>query len=405
MHIQNFFTSIILSAVAALPLSAARDPSDPGLCFSNPTPRWNAAVPYNISTTFRRGLCQVSVTFSDDRFPVLFFTTTQALDNCGAGEVNQIRLPTAVPNGIATIEQTCAWSSGSLCVSVSIEGGAGDPTLFTETGHFTVERLCANDFAVTTTDVDAPLLEPTSFGTNTISVVAASTTPSTDPLTPSRAGATVGRGTPGGTPTNIGEPSNEATSSPTWISTAIMTLMTSTTKSTGTPTPPTSVFIPQTHTVNLDYSGNAFVPNQVSATVGDVIQFMFLSPGHSIIETSLQFPCIPEIEGFVSGSETSPGRNFNNSISLTVTKLNPRYFACGEVDHCQKGMVFAVNAGDLRFSQFVGNIKSSATRSTTNSQTVTFSPLSSVDISNEALPTACSVCPTTASIPSTSTVL
>ncbi|KAF3107607.1 hypothetical protein TWF102_006988 [Orbilia oligospora] len=382
----------------------ARDPNDPGLCFSNPAPRWNVDTPYNISTTFRRGLCQVSVTFSDNRFPVLFFTTTQALDDCGEGEVNQIRLPTAVPNGIATIEQTCAWSSNSLCVSVSVEGGANDPSLFAETGHFTVERLCAKGITAVSTGTavmsipiskdfqsspspssipEDPLLRPTNPDGATIPLTSLSTFSSTDDA--------LDRRLPVNTPT------------PSWGGTTFMTRFTS--KPTSTPL--TSTFVPQTHTVNLDYSQNAFVPNQVEATVGDVVQFMFLSPGHNIMETSLQFPCTPEIKGFESGLDTNPGRNFNNSISFTVTKLNPRYFACGQPEHCQSGMVFAVNAGELRFSQFLGNIKSSATSSLASRETATSSGiagLNSINVDNNAAPTVCSVCPTTASMPATSTV-
>ncbi|KAF3263473.1 hypothetical protein TWF192_005754 [Orbilia oligospora] len=389
----------------------ARDLNDPGLCFSNPTPRWNVDVPYNISTTFRKGLCQVSVTFSDSRFPVLFFTTTQALDDCGDGEVNQIRLPTAVPNGIATIEQTCAWSSNSLCVSVSIEGGANDPTLFTETGHFTVERLCAKGITAVATGTavmslpiskdfqsspspssipEDPLLGPTNPDGATIPSTSLSTSSPTDDA--------LDRRLPVNTPT------------PSWGGTTFTTVTKFTSKPTSTSL--TSTFVPQTHTVYLDYSQNAFVPNQVEATVGDVVQFMFLSPGHTIMETSLQFPCTPESEGFESGLDTNPGRNFNNSISFTVTKLNPRYFACGQPEHCQSGMVFAVNAREPRFSQFVGNIKSSATSTSSatslaSRETATssgFVGLNSVNVDNNAALTVCSVCPTTASMPATSTV-
>jgi plastocyanin len=88
-------------------------------------------------------------------------------------------------------------------------------------------------------------------------------------------------------------------------------------------------------------------PNQVTAQVGDTVTFVFKQANHTATESTLQDPCSPKAGGFDSGfipvaadvTEDFPLAQFN------VVDTNPRFVYCKQANHCQQGMVFAINAG------------------------------------------------------------
>ncbi|KAF3084529.1 hypothetical protein TWF706_000748 [Orbilia oligospora] len=142
------------------------------------------------------------------------------------------------------------------------------------------------------------------------------------------------------------------------------TMITSTTESLSLPPSVPSMLAPQTHTVYLNHTRNTFKPIHKNATLGDVIRFVFLSPNHSVVETSFEYPCTPKEGGFASGSNINLNQRFNNSVSFTVDSLDPRYFACGQLGHCQTQEIFAINVNSFRFSQFAANIQPLVTEPT-----------------------------------------
>ncbi|KAK6357232.1 hypothetical protein TWF718_001555 [Orbilia javanica] len=285
-------------------------------------------------------------------------------------------IPRGAPNGKAIIEQMCPFLAQKLCVGIMIEGGLGDPDAFTQIDHFTERRLCAEKTFVpqsAPSTFDPALSTTQTEGTSTVLQAAEETSSYTTDVALSRllsAGATSSASTP-----------------TTFLTTVYISSKTTSTSKTQ-----------KTHMVHLDYGKNTFRPNQVFGEVGDIVQFFFLAPGHTVIETSLDDPCTPS-GGFESGPETrsdlvSAGRHFNNTMSFTITMLNPRYFSCGRPGHCQNGMVFAVNANETVFSKFLQNIPS-LPKSTLPSQTsIVATQALALNSNNKPIPTICSVCPT-----------
>ncbi|KAH9936873.1 uncharacterized protein BXZ73DRAFT_100288 [Epithele typhae] len=111
----------------------------------------------------------------------------------------------------------------------------------------------------------------------------------------------------------------------------------------------------------------AFSPNNINATKGEVITFLFNGmPGnHTVAQSSFATPCEPLASGFDSGyvlvknGTSGPFPTFN----LTITdETTPIWFYCAQVlgpngplAHCPAGMVGAINApgtGDHVFASF-----------------------------------------------------
>ncbi|KAF8582487.1 hypothetical protein K439DRAFT_152152 [Ramaria rubella] len=108
-------------------------------------------------------------------------------------------------------------------------------------------------------------------------------------------------------------------------------------------------------TINVGASsGSPFVytPNNVTAAVGDVINFQFTgSPGaHSVSQASFAAPCAQLAGGFDSGFVTVPSgfTGAPQEWNLTVTDVSkPIWFYCKQTvpsPHCIAGMVGAINA-------------------------------------------------------------
>jgi hypothetical protein len=100
--------------------------------------------------------------------------------------------------------------------------------------------------------------------------------------------------------------------------------------------------------------GNALVfnPAFITAAQGDTISFQFLNKNHSVTQSTFAKPCERQStpsQGITSGFQ--PVAADAQSVpqwSFTVNNATaPLWFFCGQtnpVSHCQKGMVFSVNA-------------------------------------------------------------
>ncbi|KAL0580438.1 hypothetical protein V5O48_001591 [Marasmius crinis-equi] len=109
-------------------------------------------------------------------------------------------------------------------------------------------------------------------------------------------------------------------------------------------------------------------PEFVNASVGDVIRFTFKQKNHTVTQSTLESPCSPLSSGFDSGFvpvADSVTSGFPQA-QLTVEKTDPVWIYCRQANHCQQGMVFAVNPGD-KFEAF----KAAATGNNTSSTTAT----------------------------------
>ena len=104
-----------------------------------------------------------------------------------------------------------------------------------------------------------------------------------------------------------------------------------------------------------------FVPNQLNASVRNVIHFWFLKLNHTLTQLTLEDPCTlnggfdTDFQFFNSLNQT------NKTLNYVVLNTDPVWFFCHQtidMPHCRKGMVFAFNpAGNM--NQYLANAKSS----------------------------------------------
>ncbi|KAF2637515.1 hypothetical protein P280DRAFT_552183 [Massarina eburnea CBS 473.64] len=107
----------------------------------------------------------------------------------------------------------------------------------------------------------------------------------------------------------------------------------------------------QTYTVQVGNGDHKFKPDVVQAAVGDIIEFDFFPPNHSVVRAEYKFPCIPyEMtgagkQGFFSGFNpvdavlSSPPK-----YSLRINDTSPTFFYCSAPGSCiTYGMVGVIN--------------------------------------------------------------
>lgn len=69
----------------------------------------------------------------------------------------------------------------------------------------------------------------------------------------------------------------------------------------------TTSSVQQTHTISVGNGDHKFNPSVTQASVGDLIEFDFFPPNHSVVRAEYKFPCIPYEDtgidkvGFFSG--------------------------------------------------------------------------------------------------------
>jgi len=91
-------------------------------------------------------------------------------------------------------------------------------------------------------------------------------------------------------------------------------------------------------------AGLVYTPQFVNADVGDVVEFDFRAMNHTVTQSSLDLPCMALPGGAKSGFRPNPANTPGVQIfKFTVSTDKPQWFYCGQADHCEKGMVFAIN--------------------------------------------------------------
>lgn len=89
-------------------------------------------------------------------------------------------------------------------------------------------------------------------------------------------------------------------------------------------------------------------PASVTANPGDVVVFTFKQKNHTATQSTLANPCTKAAGGFDSGfipvaDTVTAGFPV---AQYTVVDTNPVYVYCAQANHCQSGMVFAINPGN-----------------------------------------------------------
>ncbi|KAF8872475.1 hypothetical protein BD779DRAFT_1572842, partial [Infundibulicybe gibba] len=101
--------------------------------------------------------------------------------------------------------------------------------------------------------------------------------------------------------------------------------------------------------------GLTFSPNTISgANVGDIIIFQFQFKNHSVTQSTFRNPC--QQSGLSSPFEPVRSLHSMPEFLLLVNDTRPTWYFCAQtvpVDHCQMGMVFAINpTADKTFDMF-----------------------------------------------------
>ncbi|KAH7910634.1 hypothetical protein BJ138DRAFT_1064855 [Hygrophoropsis aurantiaca] len=97
-----------------------------------------------------------------------------------------------------------------------------------------------------------------------------------------------------------------------------------------------------------------FNPSNVNANPGDIVIFTFKQANHTATQSTLANPCQMAPGGFDSGFMPVSASNTDGpfpAAQFTVQNTNPVWVYCRQANHCQQGMVFAINPGD-KFAAF-----------------------------------------------------
>ncbi|PFH54165.1 hypothetical protein AMATHDRAFT_52972 [Amanita thiersii Skay4041] len=100
-----------------------------------------------------------------------------------------------------------------------------------------------------------------------------------------------------------------------------------------------------------------FDPTNVTAEVGDELVFSFVSKNHTVTQSTFANPCTKVNDtGIDSSFRPFSANAAPPTFNVTVNGTDPLWFFCAQtspVNHCAKGMVFAVNApADKSFTDF-----------------------------------------------------
>ncbi|KZO92335.1 hypothetical protein CALVIDRAFT_567386 [Calocera viscosa TUFC12733] len=147
-----------------------------------------------------------------------------------------------------------------------------------------------------------------------------------------------------------------------------------------------------THTVTVGQGGLVYTPDTVVAALGDIVQFQFVANNHTATVSSFANPCTAAGGSFTSGFQpvTAGTTNFPE-VSYNVQTTDPVWFYCGQkvpVNHCESGMVFAINPptnGTNTFANFQANAKALANATSSGSSTSAGSSTSSAAASSSSV--------------------
>lgn len=97
--------------------------------------------------------------------------------------------------------------------------------------------------------------------------------------------------------------------------------------------------------VKVGDGGLTFDPAEITAAVGDKIEFHFWPQAHSVAQSSFDNPCQPlNTTGFFSGRVPVEQGMSDTIWTLTIEDDTPKWFYCATGEHCQNGMVGVINA-------------------------------------------------------------
>jgi len=117
-----------------------------------------------------------------------------------------------------------------------------------------------------------------------------------------------------------------------------------------------------TQTVMVGQGGLKFSPSNITAAVGDVVNFQFAAKNHTVTQSTFAAPCTPHPTSKVSSGflNVTAGASFQWSITINNASA-PLWFFCEQTTHCAQGMVFSINATPAKsFDAYLANALATA---------------------------------------------
>lgn len=91
-----------------------------------------------------------------------------------------------------------------------------------------------------------------------------------------------------------------------------------------------------------------FDPSDVTAAAGDSVQFQIWQTNHTIVQSTFEGPCKPASDTAIASANFMVPKDEEDEIPTFTVKVadakTPMYFYDAAEDHCQMGLVFALNA-------------------------------------------------------------
>ncbi|EMD95470.1 hypothetical protein COCC4DRAFT_99651, partial [Bipolaris maydis ATCC 48331] len=89
---------------------------------------------------------------------------------------------------------------------------------------------------------------------------------------------------------------------------------------------------------------DTFVPNSITAAVGDIVQFQFSNGNHTVTQSTADTACTPMDGGIHSGHiPFEDGQTEVGTFNMPITSTEPMFLYCATGPHCQLGQVMMIN--------------------------------------------------------------
>jgi len=102
-----------------------------------------------------------------------------------------------------------------------------------------------------------------------------------------------------------------------------------------------------------------YTPNNITAAIGDFVEFQFMAGNHTVTQSTLADPCTQ----FKNATTGEIGLNSKYQAvaasstdfpvwTIQIAASTPIWMFCLQGPHCQKGMVMSINANATSFAAF-----------------------------------------------------
>ncbi|KAF8144704.1 hypothetical protein K438DRAFT_1992621 [Mycena galopus ATCC 62051] len=130
-----------------------------------------------------------------------------------------------------------------------------------------------------------------------------------------------------------------------------------------------------------------FSPSNITANVGDVVSFTFLTKNHSVTQSSFASPCEPLAGGVNSGFQFVATTNAPEFSIAINNASKPLFFFSAQtvpVNECQRGMVFSINQAPNSAKSFAA-FQAAAVASATATGAASANPSAAVKLSGSEI--------------------